>query len=173
MNTWNIDQAHSVIGFKVKHLLVSTVRGEFTDFEGKIEAADDTFENAAISFTAQATSISTHSEARDNHLRSADFFEVEKYPTLSFTSKSFTKKGDAFELVGDFMMHGVTKEISLEVTTEGVGKGMNGESVVGFDITGTLNRHDYGLTWNALVETGGAVVSDTVTLDIHIEAVKA
>lgn len=173
MTTWNIDQAHSVIGFKVKHLVVSTARGVFTDFSGTISAEDETFENATVAFTAQTASVNTHNDMRDNHLRSADFFDAEKFPTLSFTSTSFTKKGDGFEMVGDLTIKDVTKSVTLSVTSDGAGDGMGGARVAGFDITGTINRQDFGLTWNAAIETGGAVVSDTVTFDIHVEVVKA
>lgn len=171
MNTWNLDQAHSTIGFKVKHLMVSTVRGSFTDFSGTLESADDTFENAKASFTAKAASIATGNDGRDAHLRGEDFFDVEKFPEVTFTSKSFTKKGEAFEVVGDFTMKGVTQEIVLTATTEGVGIGMDGKKMVGFEITGSISRESFGLTWNAALETGGVAVSDTVNFDIHVEFV--
>ena len=170
MTTWKIDQVHSSIGFKVKHLMVSTVRGSFTEFEGSLNSPDDTFENAQAQFTAQAKSINTGNGMRDQHLQSADFFESEKFPTVTFVSKSFTKKGDKYEVTGDLTMHGITKPITLEVTSDGIGSGMDGGRVVGFDLTGSINRSDFGLVWNKVLETGGVTVSDNVTLDIHVEA---
>ncbi len=170
MSTWNLDKDHSTVGFKVKHLMVSTVRGSFTDFEGTIISKDDSFENSSISFRAQTKSITTGNEMRDGHLHSPEFFDTEKFPTISFTSKSCMKKGDSFEVVGDLTMKGVTKEVILAVTSEGIGAGMDGGRVAGFDITGTINRQDFGLSWNKVLETGGVIVSDTVTLDIHVEA---
>lgn len=170
MQTWNIDPAHSTVGFKVKHLMVSTVRGRFNDFEGQFSVDDDQFTNPKVTFKAKATSIDTGVEMRDNHLRSADFFEVEKYPEITFVSTGGERKGDAYELVGDFTLHGVTKPVTLTVTTEGIGKGMNGETVAGFDLTGSINRSEFGLTWNAALEAGGVTVSDKVVFDIHIEA---
>lgn len=173
MSTWNLDQAHSVIGFKVKHLVVSTVSGNFTDFSGTIESADDSFENAQVNFEAKVASINTHNEARDEHLRSGDFFETEQFPTLSFVSTSFTKQGDHFEVVGDFTLRGVTKSITLHATSEGIGTGMDGKRVVAFAITGSINRLDYGVTWNSPLETGGFALGDEVTFDIHVEAKEA
>lgn len=173
MATWTIDQAHSSIGFKVRHLVVSTVRGGFTEFSGSIAAEDQTFTNASVTFTAKTSSINTHNEARDGHLTSADFFDAAQFPTLSFTSTSFTKKDDGFEVVGDLTLKGVTKSITLSATSDGVGAGMDGKPVVGFDVKGTIHRPDFGLTWNAPLESGGFVVSDDVSLDIHIEATQA
>jgi len=173
MSTWHLDTAHSIIGFKVKHLMVSTARGAFKEFEGTIVAPDDTFENAQVSFTAQTASIDTHNEMRDQHLQSADFFDAQQFPTLSFTSTSFTKKGDEFEVMGDLTIKDVTKPVTLTVTSEGIGIGMNGERVAGFDITGSINREEFGLTWNKALETGGVVVGSQVTFDIHVEAKEA
>jgi polyisoprenoid-binding protein YceI len=170
MSTWKLDKAHTTIEFKVKHLMVSSARGSFTLFEGTITSPDDSFENAQAEFTAQTASVTTNNDIRDGHLKSAEFFDVEKFPTISFVSKSFTKKGSGFEIIGDLTMKGVTKEITFSATTEGVGTGMDGGRIVGFDITGSINRQDFGLSWNKTLETGGAVVGDIVTLDIHVEA---
>ncbi len=173
MSTWHLDTAHSIIGFKVKHLMVSTVRGAFKDFAGTITAADDTFENAQVTFTAQAASVDTHNEMRDQHLKSPDFFDAEQFPTISFTSTSFTKKGDEFEVIGDLTIKDVTKPVTLTVSSEGIGTGMDGGRVAGFDISGTINREEFGLTWNKTLETGGVVVGSTVTFDMHVEAKEA
>lgn len=173
MSTWNLDHAHSTIGFKVKHLMVSSVSGLFTQFSGTIESPDDSFANATVHFTADAASISTHNEMRDNHLKSADFFDVAQFPTLSFTSTSFNKHESGYTVSGNFTMHGITKPITLTVQSDGIGTGMNGKRVVGFTITGTINRTDFGLTWNNVLETGGVAVGEEVKLDIHVEATEA
>jgi polyisoprenoid-binding protein YceI len=174
MSTWNLDQAHSLIGFKVKHLMVSTVRGSFTDFTGSVTSADDAFENAQVTFTAQSASVHTHNEARDGHLKSPDFFDVAQFSTLSFTSKSFVKKdAEAFSVTGDMMMHGVTKEVTFVATLNGIAPGLSGKRVVSFDISGTLDRRDFGMALAMPMETGGLVVSNDVVLDIQVEAVEA
>jgi polyisoprenoid-binding protein YceI len=173
MSTWNIDSAHSMVGFKVKHLMVSTVRGSFTGFSGKIESADDSFENAKVEFSADAKSISTHNDMRDGHLRSPEFFDVEQFPTLGFTSTSFVKNGDAYAVSGDLTMHGVTKPVTLSAELGGIGTGMDGKRVVHFAVTGKISRTDFGLTYSAMLETGGMVVGNEITLDIEVEAVEA
>ena len=174
MSTWTIDAAHSTIGFKVKHLMVSTVRGSFTDFEGSIEAADDTFAGAAAHFSAKTASVNTHNDMRDGHIKSPDFFDVAQFPTVSFASKSFTKKNDeAYEMTGDLTLHGVTKEIKLDVSFNGVGPGMDGKRVVSFDATGMIDRRDFGISIAMPLEGGGLVVSNDVALDIQIEAKEA
>ncbi len=169
MNTWSIDKAHSYVGFKVKHLMVSTAKGSFSDFSGTVTAADDTFENAEISFSAKTASITTGDEGRDGHLQSADFFDTAQFPELTFFSKSFIKSGDQFTVTGDLTIKGVTKEVKLDVDFEGVGSGMDGGKVAGFEFKGSINRQDFGLTWSAALETGGVVVSDTVVFDIQVE----
>jgi len=170
MSTWNIDKAHSEIGFKVKHLMISTVKGQFTSFEGSLDLPDNNLEKAVVSFSADATSINTGNEMRDNHLRSADFFNSDLFPVISFKSKDIKKKeGNTFKVVGDFTMHGITKEITLDVVFNGVTTGMDGIKVTSFEISGSLNRKDYGLLWNAPIEQGGVVVSDEVKLDINAE----
>ena len=169
MSTWNIDHAHSVIGFKVKHLMVSTVTGEFKNFEGTLTSTDDSFADAKVQFTAMADSISTRYDMRDGHLKSADLFDVEKFPTITFVSKSIAKSDTGFTVVGDISMRGVTKEITLGVLSDGIGHDMEGNRVAGFDLSGSLDRQDFGVSWNKVLETGGVAVSDMVTLDIHVE----
>jgi polyisoprenoid-binding protein YceI len=171
MSTWNLDKVHSEIGFKVKHLMISTVRGQFTSFEGSMDLPDNTnLEKAQISFTADASSINTGNEMRDNHLRSADFFNSNEFPAVSFNSKDINKKdGNTYKVIGDFTMHGITKEITLDVVFNGVTTGMDGIKVASFEIAGLLSRKDYGLLWNAPIEQGGVAVSDEVKLDINAE----
>jgi len=173
MATWTIDQEHSIIGFKVKHLMVSTVRGAFAEFAGSVETADDTFENAKAVLTVQTNSVDTRSAGRDAHLRSGDFFEVEKFPTMNFISTSFMKKGESYEVVGDLTLHGVTKSVTLAATSGGIGVGFDGKRVAGFDVAGTIKRSDFGLVWNTVLEAGTIVVGDDVLLDMHIEAKEA
>ena len=170
MYTWNIDGMHSEIGFKIKHMMVSTVKGNFKTFEGTIVAPNDSYENATIKFSADAGSINTNNEHRDGHLKSEDFFDVEKFPKLTFVSTKITKTGEnEYEITGDFTMHGVTKEVTLKAVFNGISKNGDGDRVSGFDITGSISRKDFGLTWNAAVETGGVVVSDEVVFDMSIE----
>ena len=170
MKTWNIDVAHSEISFKVKHLMVSNVRGKFNSYEGKIELPDEDLTKAVISFSAETKSIDTGNTMRDGHLQSPDFFNSTEFPTLSFASKSITKKsGNDFEVIGPLTMHGVTKEVILNTTFNGMTAGMDGLKVMSFEITGSLSRKDFGLMWNAPIEQGGVVVSDEVKLDINAE----
>ncbi len=174
MATWKLDSAHSEVKFKVKHLVVSTLSGYFQSFEGTVESEKEDFSDARVSFEADVNSISTNNSQRDGHLKSPDFFNAEEHPKLTFKSTAISKKsGDEYELTGDLTIRGTTKEVKLNVTFNGATKGMDGNPVAGFEITGKINRFDFGLQWNALTETGGLVVSDTVRLEIHAELVKA
>lgn len=170
MSTWHIDPVHSRIGFKVKHLKVSTVRGTFTDFSGSIESTDDSFVNASASFAAKAASVTTHNEMRDNHLRSAEFFDAENHPEITFTSKSFVKNGDGFIVTGDLSIRGVSKEVSLTAMQGGIGSGMDDKRVVSFEASGEIDRREFGLTYSAALETGTLLVSNEVGIEIEIEA---
>lgn len=170
MTTWNIDPVHSEIGFKIKHLMISTVRGRFNTFEGSIAMPDDDFTKAQITFTAQTASIDTKNEMRDGHLQSPEFFNVSEFPTLTFTSKSITKKDEAeYEVTGDLLIHGITKEVKLETTLNGLTVDIEGNKVMSFDIAGSLSREDFNLSWNKTIETGGVALSDEVKLDIIAE----
>ena len=169
MNTWNIDSAHSEVGFKIKHLMVSTVRGKFNSFEGSIKLGDNDLTKAEISFSADVSSIDTGNKMRDGHLISPDFFNSEEFPTLSFKSKDITKKDDTdFTVTGELTMHGITKEITFDAKFNGMTNTDKG-GVMGFEISGSLSRKEFGLTWNAPTEKGGVVVSDEVKLDINAE----
>jgi len=173
MKTWKIDSVHSEVKFKVKHLVVSTVTGQFKIFDAKIETDEDDFENAKITFEADINSIDTREPQRDTHLKSEDFFDAANYPKLIFVSKSFKKKsGSDYELTGDITIRGITKEIKLDVIYNGTIKGMDGNAVAGFEISGKLNRMDFGLKWNAITEAGGVVVSNQVKLEISLELQK-
>lgn len=172
MSTWNIDQAHSLIGFKIKHLVISTVKGRFDDFSGKVTADNDNFDNAQIEFSVNTKSINTNQEQRDNHLRSADMFDIANFPTMNFVSTSFKKSGDSYKVDGNLTLKGVTKPVSLNASFDGIVMGMYGKRVAAFTVTGSLNRQDYGVSWNAVMEAGGLVVANEVALDINVELVE-
>jgi polyisoprenoid-binding protein YceI len=170
MTTWKIDPSHSDINFKVKHLVVSTVTGHFKTFDAIIETNSDGFSDAKIKFEAEIDSISTKNEQRDGHLKSADFFEAENYPKMTFISKSVKKLSDhEMQISGDLTIRGITKQIVLDVIYNGIVTGFGGIQVAGFEVRGKLNRFDYGLQWNALTEAGGVVVSNEVKIEILAE----
>ena len=170
MNTWTIDPAHSSIGFKIKHLMVSTVRGQFKEFDGRIETADDTFGDAHAHFTAKSASIDTNMSMRDDHLRSADMFDSERFPEVTFVSEAAVVDGNRFDIAGDLTMKGVTKRIALHGIFEGIAVGMDGARVAAFTCNGTINRNDFGISWNKALEAGGVTVGEEVVLELHIEA---
>lgn len=174
MAIWKLDTNHSEVKFKVKHLVVSTVSGNFNTFSATVESNNDKFTDAKISFEADVNSIDTKNENRDGHLKSPDFFDAAGHPKITFTSKSFKqKKDDEYELVGDLTIRGTTKEVKLAVTYNGTVKGFGGSfDVAAFEITGKINRQDYGLKWSALTESGGVVVGDEVKFEILAEFIK-
>lgn len=170
---WVIDPSHSEVQFKVKHLMVSTVTGLFSQYEGQLEMAGDDFEDAKIQFSADVASISTGHEQRDGHLKSADFFDVEQFPKLTFESTSLTKKGnDTYELKGNLTMHGVTKPVTLKAEYGGQMVDFYGQTKAGFELAGTLKRKEFGLVWDGVTEAGGVVVSDDVRLVMNIQVTK-
>lgn len=173
MTIWTIDTTHSEIGFKIKHLVISTVSGKFTSFEGKLEGEPGDLENAKISFTADIDSIHTGNEQRDGHLKSADFFDAAKYAKLSFVSAKIEHKdGNDYKVTGDLTIKNVTRSVTLNVEFGGTQNNFYGQTVAGFEITGKINRQDFGLTWSAVTEAGGIVVSDEVKLVVNTELVK-
>ncbi len=170
---WAIDPTHSEAGFKVKHLVISTVNGKFNDFEGSIETEADDFENASISFAARVDSISTGVADRDAHLKSDDFFNAEAYPELKFKSSSFSKIDDEeYVLKGNLTIRDITKPVSLKVIYGGSVTDPYGNTKAGFEISGKINRKEFGLKWSAVTEAGSVVVSDEVKLDLNIQIVK-
>ena len=174
METWTIDHAHSEVGFSVKHLLVSTVRGRFGAFEGSLTASNPELSDAKIQFSADVASITTNNAMRDGHLQAPDFFDAAQFPKVTFVSKSFTKSGDnTFKMLGDFTMKGVTKEVTLDVVANGMAKDMQGKSVASFDVSGTIKRTDYGVSWNQALEAGGLALSEDVVLDATVELKQA
>lgn len=170
MTTWKIDPAHSEINFKVKHLVISTVRGNFDNFDATIETNKEDFSDAVIKFEADVNSINTKNEQRDTHLKSADFFDAENHPKMIFESSSIMKISD-FELQvkGSLTMRGITKEVTLDVIYNGTVSGFGEVKVAGFEVRGKINRFDYGLQWNAVTEAGGVVVSNEVKIEILAE----
>lgn len=171
-DTWQIDGSHSSATFSVTHLMISTVRGRFGATSGTIEFDGKNLSSLKVDATIDATTINTDNEKRDGHLKSPDFFDVAKYPTITFKSKSVMPgTGGAFKLVGDLTMRGVTKEVTLDVTAPSpIVKGMRGESRIAASATTKLNRQDFGVKWNANLDGGGVVVSDTVAITLDIEA---
>lgn len=174
MATWTIDASHSEVQFKVKHLMISTVTGTFSSYEGTAETADDSFEGASINFSLDVASISTGQEQRDGHLKSGDFFDAENFPKLTFESTSFEKVSDEeFVLNGNLTIKETTKPVSLKAEFGGTMVDFYGQTKAGFEVVGKINRQDFGLTWSAVTEAGGVVVSDEVKLLMNIQLVKA
>jgi polyisoprenoid-binding protein YceI len=165
---WKIDPAHAEVAFKVKHMMISTVKGNFDDFEAQVATENDDFKQADFRFSAKTASINTKNEDRDTHLKSDDFFNAEQYPELKFTSKSF----DGHTLVGDLSIRDVTKEVELAVDFNDVAVDPYGQTKAGFEISGKINRKDFNLTWSALTEAGNMVVSDQVKLVIDAQFIK-
>jgi len=170
---WNVDPMHSEVLFKVKHLVISTVTGSFKSFSGTVVTEEDQFENAEIEFTVDVSSVDTGQPARDEHLRNADFFEAETYPQFRFVSASFTKiKSDLYKLTGNLTIKGITKEVELEAEYGGTEKDSWGNIKVGFEISGTIDRKDFNVTFNALTETGGLALGEKIKLIANIQLAK-
>ncbi len=175
VTTWNIDPAHSVAEFKVKHMMISNVKGRFTVFSGQLSLDEADVTNSKIEATIDAASIDTREAQRDAHLKSPDFFDVEKFPTLTFKSTRVTRRGDE-ELVveGDLTIHGVTRTAKFNVEgPTAPAKDPWGNTRVGVSATTKISRKDYGLTWNAALETGGILVGEEVTITLEVEFIKA
>ncbi|GAB3179160.1 YceI family protein [Telluribacter humicola] len=171
--TWAIDPTHSEIQFKVKHLVISTVTGSFKQFEGTVETEGEDFTTAQIQFSADIASIDTNQEQRDQHLRSADFFDAETHPKLTFVSTSVEKTGDdTYKITGDITIKGTTKSIVLNAEYGGSMVDFYGNHKAGFELSGKINRKDFGLTWHAVTEAGGVVVADEVKLVINVQVAK-
>lgn len=165
--TWAIDPLHSGIQFKVKHLVITTVTGNFKKFKGSVEANDD-FDGASINFEASVESINTNSKQRNEHLKSANFFDAEQLPTLSFQSTAFTKNSETHNLMGNLTLKSITLPINLAVEYNGITTDSWGSIKAGFELTGKLNRKDYGLSWKTTTEAGG----EKVKLIINVQSVK-
>lgn len=173
MATFNLDKVHSGIGFQIKHLMISKVKGEFRDFDVQVEGNLDNLEGLKVTVTVDTNSINTNNEDRDNHLRSGDFFEVEKYPAIKIEGESIKKLSDEeYELLANVTIRDVTRTEKFLVQYNGKSKNpMDGSTVTGFDVEGKINREDYGLTWNAPLETGGVLVGKEVKVFGNFEFV--
>lgn len=170
MTNWTVDQSHSNIGFSVKHMMVSKVKGVFEDYSATVTAADlSDLSDATITFDIQVASISTKSEDRDNHLRSADFFDADQYPTISFQSTDIAKDGDDYKVTGDLTIKDVTKPVTFNVEFNGKGTNPWGVEVYGFEAKTKINRDEFGLTWNAALETGGVLVGKEIKINVDLE----
>ncbi|MGF7120304.1 MULTISPECIES: YceI family protein [unclassified Rhodococcus (in: high G+C Gram-positive bacteria)] len=166
--TWAIDQSHSTVGFMVRHLVVSKVRGTFNDFSGSITVGEDGL--PSVQAEIQVASIDTNSEQRDGHIKSADFFDVEQFPTATFVSTGVRPAGSNFVVEGEFTLHGVTKPVELALEFLGVNPGMGNGPVAGFEASTTINRKDFGISIEMPLEGGGAVVGDKIAINLEIEA---
>jgi polyisoprenoid-binding protein YceI len=171
--TWKIDPAHSTVEFAVRHMMITTVKGRFTDVTGTIQLDETNPSGGEVDFSLKTASIDTREAQRDTHLKSADFFDVEKFPTITFRSTRVEGSAEEFTVTGDLTIHGVTKPVTLNVTYEGRGKDPWGGERIGYAATGKIKRSDFGLTWNAALETGGFLVGDDVKLNFDIQVVKA
>jgi polyisoprenoid-binding protein YceI len=173
LTKWGIDASHSEITFKVKHLVISTVTGKFGSFDAYIETDNDDFENAEIYFEADLNSIDTGNKDRDNHLKSDDFFNASEHPKMTFKSTSFEKTGDGtYKLAGDLTIRGNTQSIELDAEYGGTVVDPYGQTKAGFEVTGKINRKEFGLKWSAVTEAGSVVVSDEVKLNLNVQFVK-
>jgi polyisoprenoid-binding protein YceI len=172
VDTWTVDPSHATVGFAVRHLMISTVRGRFSDVRGHVHVRGNDFHTAQIDVTIGTASIDTREHARDQHLRSADFFDVERFPSMTFTSTRVEKAKSGYQVHGDLTIRGVSRPIALDVVDEGRVHDPWGGERAGFHATGVLNRQDYGLQWNLALEAGGVVVGDEVKISIELELVK-
>jgi len=170
---WILDPIHSELGFKVKHLMISNVSGSFKDFSAKVETEENDFSKASIFLTANVASVFTNNEQRDNHLRNSDFFEVDRYPELTFKSTQIIKvDSNNFKVVGELTLKGITKPVHLNVEFSGVASDPWGSERAGFTVSGKINRKDWGVNYNALLETGGVALSEEVKINAEIQMVK-
>jgi len=171
--TWTFDKTHSNIQFDVAHMVISEVSGQFQNYEGTVLTSQEDFSDAKIDFSIDVNSIDTDDSKRDGHLQSPDFFDVEKYPNITFVSKSMKRIGKGqYKLTGDFTMHGVTKEIALDVKYGGTVTDPYGNVKAGFKITGIINRPDFGLKYNSVMDTGGLMIGEEVTITCRVELLK-
>jgi polyisoprenoid-binding protein YceI len=171
--TWNIDASHSHVEFAIRHLMISTVKGRFADVKGAVVLNDADLTQSTVDVTIGVASIDTRVGQRDDHLRSADFFEVERFPQITFTSTRVEADGDELRVVGNLTIRDVTKEVTLAVTSEGRGRDPWGGERAGFSATTKIAREDFGLTYNQALETGGVLLGNDIKIAIEVELVKA
>lgn len=170
---WNVDPEHSTIEFRVVHMLVSKTTGHFTEYQGFIDMDAEAETVKAIEAAIKTASVNTNHAKRDAHLRNADFFDVEKYPTMTYRMKQYQKTADGYQAVGELTLHGVTKDITLTGNFNGVAKDPWGNLRAGFNAEGKLNRKDFGMVWSKTLDGGGLVVGDEVLIKLDIECIKA
>ena len=171
MKKWTIDPTHSEVGFKVKHMMFTNVKGLFNDYSADIDFNDD-LKEANLQFEAKINSIFTNNTDRDNHLKSADFFDAEQHPTLNFKSTKIEGNGSEYEITGDLTIKGITKPVTLNAEFRGLMTDPWGNTKVGLNLDGKINRKDFGLTYNAALETGGVLVGEDVKLNAEIQLVE-
>jgi polyisoprenoid-binding protein YceI len=170
---WALDRSHSGLAFSVAHMVVSETTGRFDDFSVMMMSDKDDFSDAKIDVAIKVESVNTDDKKRDGHLKSPDFFDVAKFPTMDFKAKELKQVGDKkYKLSGDFTMKGVTKPVELDVRLGGIMKDKQGRTRAGFKVTGTINRQDFGVKWNSMLDNGGAVVGDEVELRANLEMIK-
>ena len=172
MTKWNLDKDHTSLGFEVVHMVVSKTKGKFTEYSGTVEMDPEKQEFKTIEAVIQTASVTTDHQKRDDHLRSADFFDVETFPTMTYKMKSYTKSGDQYTAIGDFTLLGVTKELTLVGTFNGMAQDPWGNTRAGFTAEGTLDRKDFGMKFSKLLDNGGLMVGDEVKLKLEIEVIK-
>lgn len=173
LSTWSIDPAHSHVEFAVRHLMISTVKGRFAEFTGTVEVDPTDLTSAKLNVTINTASLDTRTTDRDNHLRSADFFDVANHPTITYVSKRVEKRGDDYTVIGDLTIRGVIREVPLTVTLTGQAKDPWGNQKMAFEATAKINRTDFGLTWNAALEAGGVLVGEEVKISIDVQLLAA
>lgn len=170
MAKWNVDATHTNVGFSVRHMMVSNVKGSFTGIEGAVEGDANNLEDAKINFKIDVNTINTNNKDRDDHLRSDDFFSAEKYPNITFASTNIVQtKEDEYDVTGDLTVKDVTKNTTFKVTRTGAGKNPWGVDVIGFETETKISRKEYGLTWNQALETGGALVGDDIKISVELQ----
>ncbi|MDR4493650.1 MAG: YceI family protein [Nitrospirales bacterium] len=172
MSKWNVDHDHSTIGFQVAHMVVSKTNGKFTEYTGVVEMDPEAMEFESIEAMIQTESVTTDHQKRDEHLRSPDFFDVKAFPTMTYKMKSYKKTEENYTAVGELTLLGVTKEITLEGSFNGVAQDPWGNTRAGFTAEGTINRKDFGMKFSKLLDNGGLVVGDEVTIKLEIEVIK-
>lgn len=167
---WNVDSTHTHVGFSVKHMMVTTVRGQFKSYRGTLQLDTEDFAKSVFEGEIDVASIDTQNADRDTHLRANDFFDAPNFPKITFTSTKITSKGDDYVVTGDLTIRGVTKPVDLEVEFAGTSKNPYGQTVAGISARATINRKDFGVSFNSLLETGGVAVGEKIKIEIDLEA---
>jgi polyisoprenoid-binding protein YceI len=171
-SVWQIDTAHSLVEFSIRHMMVSNVKGRFTGLSGTIVDAEGDPKLSSVKAAIDVTTLITGDPKRDEHLRSPDFFDAAKYPSITFESRRIAGSRESFTIIGDLTIHGQTREVTLDVTFNGTGTTPYGKTVAGFTAETKINRKDFGLNWNVALETGGFLVGDQIKIEIELEAVR-